>query len=545
MNLSANPIIDFPKSIGNLVNLEELEMSYCRLKNKRSLENIPAEIGNLRKLKKLTISGNYLNNIPKEIGNLSELEYFDAGDNLLDSVPESLFLLKKLKELKLNKNHIRTVHDLRGLTELRNIDVSFNELSVLPDGLDKLNHLVFIAYTNNPAIDDSKPNILKNLPGINAHQKNYETLPEYIYQNKNRSALNLDNTRIKILNKDLEKLDMLEILHLHNCSLSHIDVDFSKFKNLYYIDLSENEDLSLADLCKALSKVEKPIYLYTYMGFPNPEFEINMDSSRLLINLSGMTCTIPKEIGLIKNLVYLDLSSSGVKEIPIEIGENQNLETLVLSQNKITAIPKELGELKKLKKLELSGNQISALPSELGNLKNLEELFASWNHIKNVPNSFCKLESLQTLKMDRNDLESIEGICGLEKLRELELSENKIGYLPHGIGKLKSLSKLDLFRNKIKTLPSEIGQLTSLKELKLTFNEIVSLPPEIGNLKALTILDLSINKLVKLPNEIRKLQKLKELHIAENNFNKVYQEKIQKWLPYCRVFFVDVLEFGT
>ena len=51
---------------------------------------------------------------------------------------------------------------------------------------------------------------------------------------------------------------------------------------------------------------------------------------------------IPKEIGQLHNLQYLDLDNNQIKEIPKEIGQLHNLLDLYLTHNQIKEIPKEL-----------------------------------------------------------------------------------------------------------------------------------------------------------------------------------------------------------
>jgi Leucine-rich repeat (LRR) protein len=74
------------------------------------------------------------------------------------------------------------------------------------------------------------------------------------------------------------------------------------------------------------------------------------------------------------------------------------------------------------------------------------------------------------------------------------------------------LTRLDLYGNRLSTFPPEIGELTNLTSLKLYGN-----------------------KLSALPESIKNLSNLGNLSLRENNFSAEEKEKIEKWLPNCKI----------
>jgi len=86
-----------PKELGNLANLEELNLSFNPLSGE-----IPAALGNLSNLKKLWLVGNPIGNqlsgaLPSELGNLTNLEVLILNYNQLSGpLPQSLTSLTKL-----------------------------------------------------------------------------------------------------------------------------------------------------------------------------------------------------------------------------------------------------------------------------------------------------------------------------------------------------------------------------------------------------------------------------------------------------------------
>merc|ERR1711892_932010 len=101
-------------------------------------------------------------------------------------------------------------------------------------------------------------------------------------------------------------------------------------------------------------------------------------------------------------------------------------------------------------------------------------------------------------------------------LRNLDLSNNKIGSLPHNIGAFKMLKNLTMSKNKLTSIPEDLGKLSKLENLNLSFNMIQSIPSTFQQLKhlkeislshnQLAIVDLSYNRLTSVPGEAGQLE---------------------------------------
>lgn len=166
MSLSTNwgQAIEIPSEIGNLQQLEEIDWSWCRIKK------LPESIGNLRELKKLSLWGSNLTEIPAEIGQLKKLEQLYLSGNSIKTLPSTFYQLTSLKTLDLEENDLEQIDAAIGnLSSLEFIDLSGNKmLTAIPDALGKLPVLedVFLENTQireipksfkvNPAIKTIK-----------------------------------------------------------------------------------------------------------------------------------------------------------------------------------------------------------------------------------------------------------------------------------------------------------------------------------------------------------------------------------------------------
>jgi Leucine-rich repeat (LRR) protein len=225
---------------------------------------------------------------------------------------------------------------------------------------------------------------------------------------------------------------------------------------------------------------------------------------------------------------YLEdlIIDSGYKRkqtIPNSIANMNNLSFLRLGFSSHLELSEGFAKLSKLVTLKISTKKL-LLPENFGELKNLRELDLRDCNIEFLPKTFDLLQNLETLYLEGNiHLElkdTFKKISKLPKLKFLRISAKEI---PREIGLCKQLEKLELYnhpdyKNYITplVLPEEIGNLTNLRHLDIEENHLEKLPKSIGKLKKLKYLSVSENQLEILPLEICNLTNLQELYLSKN-----------------------------
>ena len=154
---------ELPKEIGSLKRLTHLLLSGNNITG-----TIPEEIGNLDRLTILELSSNSIEgNIPKEIGNLKEVKNISLSSNKLEgNIPECITNLTQLEIFGVYSNQLigNIPEDIGSLIELKGLYIGVNKLSgTIPKSIGKLKKLTsFEAEFNN--LEGSVPEELADLP---------------------------------------------------------------------------------------------------------------------------------------------------------------------------------------------------------------------------------------------------------------------------------------------------------------------------------------------------------------------------------------------
>ena len=150
LTLTGNQLAgEIPTELGNLINLEELDLADNQLTG-----TIPLELGRLSDLIELTLSDNQLTGtIPLELGRLSDLIELTLSDNqLTGTIPLELGNLGNLEVLTLAENQLTgTIPlELGSLSDLIELTLASNQLTgTIPSELGNLANLQKVSLAGN------------------------------------------------------------------------------------------------------------------------------------------------------------------------------------------------------------------------------------------------------------------------------------------------------------------------------------------------------------------------------------------------------------
>ena len=83
-------------------------------------------------------------------------------------------------------------------------------------------------------------------------------------------------------------------------------------------------------------------------------------------------------------------------------------------------------------------------------------------------------------------------------LKELDVSSNKLKFLPPSIASLRNLEIMHAYQNELVSIPEDIGNLAALRELNVFNNKITGVPESISKLGSLELLNISANQVLAL-----------------------------------------------
>ncbi|XP_029430448.1 leucine-rich repeat-containing protein 28 isoform X2 [Rhinatrema bivittatum] len=165
-----------------------------------------------------------------------------------------------------------------------------------------------------------------------------------------------------------------------------------------------------SELCKTISvaKLEKHKNLFlNYRNLNHFPLELLKDEGlqfleRLYMKRNSLT-TLPENLAQkLPNLVELYLHSNNIVVIPEEIGDLKELQTLDLSTNCLITLPERLHLCHSLQYLTVDRNHLWGVPRQLCQLPNLNELSMAGNRLAFLPLDLGRSRELQYVYVDNN-----------------------------------------------------------------------------------------------------------------------------------------------
>lgn len=161
------------------------------------------------------------------------------------------------------------------------------------------------------------------------------------------------------------------------------------------------------------------------------------------------------------------------------------LNLLTIADTQLERLPDRVGDMRTLRSLLAFNNQLIEFPKGALALKELSVLDLSRNRLSFVPQEVAHLTNLTALNLNGNAIGSFPG-CSLPKLATLDLSHNELVAFPDMCRPENAhLADFRLNANKITEIPAEVSVLPSLKNFDLADNQIKFVPKELSEIPRL------------------------------------------------------------
>ena len=203
LDVSCNPIVEFPQHLSQCQNLKTLNMSDCHLfdvpKNVFSsltnLENLflacnhfksLEELPNLGKLKALYLQSNNFLHIPQSVCDILSLKTLFLSNNQIRVIPPQITKLTNLELLDISCNQIIDLSPLMTMVSLKELDVSYNFVKTIPSEITQLTKLMAFNLVGNVLSSKAK------LPALEKTLEFYEV--QQFVTGKNKEEPNEETT---------------------------------------------------------------------------------------------------------------------------------------------------------------------------------------------------------------------------------------------------------------------------------------------------------------------------------------------------------------
>lgn len=245
VDLSNNQLLQLPRDIGRLVELQVLNISGNKLKE------LPQSIGSLAKLQELNCSSNRLRELPVSMGQLHNLRNLDISFNLLHLFPDSMGGMINLTELRATNNQLKDLPGgLHGAERLRHLFLAGNQFSHVPPVLQHLKQLQSVNFRQN--FIDTMQHRMAVVTTLLLDGNNLKDIPDALCDCQSLSTLSLQFNEIKVVNPAIGRLRSLRVLYLGGNEFSQVPDELCRLANLRHLSLNSTDIRTLPPMFDTL-----------------------------------------------------------------------------------------------------------------------------------------------------------------------------------------------------------------------------------------------------------------------------------------------------
>lgn len=400
LNISHNKFCTLPKVVCQLENLRDLDISF------NSMYDLPEELGLLRKLEHLVMVGNHISQIPLQAAELVSLRRLDCRRNRIVDLTV-ITTLPKLEKLSADYNNLHGLNLCLG-PFLTTIDASFNKITrieLAPGSVGRpLSSLISlnVSHAKLSSLDSLALSELLSLRNLNLSYNQLKVLPGSLGDLEYLETLSCSDNVLEALPGSIGRLKRLESLDVHNNNLTELPAELWNCPSLTKLNATSNLiekwtfPASLqSQAVRGGSLEDDDLHMHSFPERKASNVSTRLPSltyvlERLYLGENQVSLeTIETILPLFQALKVLNLSFNSIQNLPstffvsLAPPQKSNLEELYLSGNGLTILPTEdLVKMTKLRTLYLNGNRLQNLPQELGKVKNLTVLDVGSNSLK-------------------------------------------------------------------------------------------------------------------------------------------------------------------
>ncbi|KAJ8598447.1 hypothetical protein CTAYLR_006876 [Chrysophaeum taylorii] len=377
-------------------------LRYLRLANNRLVSLPGAELGKMGKLQVLRLGRNELTELPSSIGELLELRELDASINRLATLPGAISNLRMLGSLDLASNHIAAVPNgaLGPLFGLRTLSLRANRLFELPDDISEAVSLTTLDLHNNRL--HALPEHIGDLVFLLSRNE-IVGLGPWIGGWKRATLVDASFNKIARVDRAAGALRSLVDLRLRGNECVSLPPEVGLARQLQTFDCSANALATLPVELGALAHLHTvTLGRNSIAGLLPREIGLLRSATRLDLSYNKIE-ELPETVRGLQELIVLNLDHNRLETLPDAIFDCARLENLSVAANRLRALPAFGGGGPALRVLDLTSNLIEELPADIARLANITRIYLGKNRLRSLPIEMADLLDLaDEVRLDRN-----------------------------------------------------------------------------------------------------------------------------------------------